>query len=89
METSQHSSTAFLLKPLGLQDVQLVNLKIMEEELNSAFPEEIKKAEVANSELDELLDKVNVDQAAIDEAREAVGDDEAKIKEYLINNRGL
>lgn len=61
----------------------------MEQELNSAFPEEIKKAEATGSELDGLLDKVNVDQAAIDEARAAVGNDEEKIKEYLINNRGL
>lgn len=61
----------------------------MEQELNSAFPEEIKKAEADSSQLDGLLNKVNVDQAAIDEARAAVGDDEEKIREYLINNRGL
>ena len=60
----------------------------MEENINSAYPEEIKKSE-QSAELSELTEKVNVDQAAIDEAREAVGDDEDKIREYLVNNRGL
>jgi|GEM_PF-6768800 len=78
-----------LLKPLTRYGVHLVNHKTMEQELNSAFPEEIKKTEAERSQLDGLLDKVNVDQAAIDEARAAVGDDEEKIREYLINNRGL
>jgi hypothetical protein len=61
----------------------------MEEELNSAYPEEIKKAEAEQESIEDLKEKVNVDQAAIDEARDAVGDDEDKIREYLINNRGL
>jgi len=61
----------------------------MEEELNSAYPEEIKKAEAGAEKIANLKEKVNVDQAAIDEARAAVGDDEDKIREYLINNRGL
>ena len=61
---------------------------IMEEELNSAYPENTGKSE-ESAELSDLKEKVNVDQAAIDEARAAVGDDEDKIKEYLINNRGL
>lgn len=61
----------------------------MEEELNSAYPEEIKKAEAGQQRISDLKDKVNVDQAAIEEARAAVGNDEDKIREYLINNRGL
>ncbi|SDZ80296.1 hypothetical protein [Pedobacter hartonius] len=61
----------------------------MEENLNSAYPEEINKADAQRDALSELKEKVNVDQSAIDEARAAVGDDEDKIREYLINNRGL
>jgi hypothetical protein len=61
----------------------------MEENVKSAYPEEIKKMEAQSEELSGLKDKVNVDQAAIDEARAAVGDDEGKIREYLVNNRGL
>lgn len=61
----------------------------MEEELNSAYPEEIKKVEAEQEDISDLTNKVNVDQNAIDEARAAVGDDEDKIREYLINNRGL
>ena len=61
----------------------------MEEDLNSAYPEEIKKAEAGAEKIADLKEKVNVDQVAVDEARSAVGDDEDKIREYLINNRGL
>jgi len=61
----------------------------MEEELNSAYPEEIKNTEAERKDISDLTDKVNVDQDAIDEARATVGDDEDKIREYLINNRGL
>jgi hypothetical protein len=52
----------------------------MEDNINSAYPEEIKKADAQSEELSGLKDKVNVDQAAIDEAREAVGDDVEKTK---------
>ena len=61
----------------------------MEENINSEYPKEIKKAEAQSAELSELKNKENVDQAAIDEARAAVGDDVEKIREYLINTRGL
>lgn len=61
----------------------------MEENVNSDYPEEIKKAEAQSAELSELKNKENVDQAAIDEARAAVGDDVEKIREYLVNTRGL
>jgi len=61
----------------------------MEENINSDYPEEIKKAEAQSAELSELKNKENVDQAAIDEARAAVGDDVEKIREYLVNTRGL
>ena len=59
----------------------------MEEDINSSYPEEIKKSEILFEKIPQLKEELGVDQEAIDQARAVVGDDYENIRIYVLANR--